>query len=566
MKKSMKKLISLLCVAAVSVNIAACGAGKGVDPNNPDNPVDPDVPVVPAPDEPVDESKAQLYISNFNGGVGTDWLYVAKARFEEQYKDKVFVEGTKGVQIWIETHKNSGVATAEKMAMERNEIYFLESTNYYDMAYSGKLLDITDMVTADLTAYGESESIEDKMDQAYVDYFKTPDEKYFALPHYRSIYSMTYDMDVFDDNDLYFDQAGELTKKSTDSDKSKGPDGKAGTYDDGLPATYDEMWTLCETMVQRGVDPFVWSGQYGFYVTCFLASLKADFEGDEAKLNYTFDGTATKLVDTIDANGKITYKPATKITKANGYEMYNSAGTYHALSFINKIIEKQWYASVSFNGAQGHIDAQNSFLVSKYSSKLNPIGMLIEGCWWPHESAGNFQSLVSQFGSSASLKNRRLAMMPLPKATADLVGTQTTSIDVSQSVACISGYIAENKKELAKTFMQFLHTDASLIEFLQVTNMTRGFNYEVPETVYNKLNTFAQSTVNTVLNSKVHVPGCSDNFFVQNFSTFDYQKAFETNHGAHPHIAMNGGKTLEQIWSAARTKHNQTTWNKLIGA
>ena len=36
MKKSMKKLISLLCVAAVSVNIAACGAGKGVDPNNPD--------------------------------------------------------------------------------------------------------------------------------------------------------------------------------------------------------------------------------------------------------------------------------------------------------------------------------------------------------------------------------------------------------------------------------------------------------------------------------------------------------------------------------------------------
>lgn len=556
MKKSLKKLVSLLCVTVATVNIAACGAGAGAGTLNSDSVSDPNEGME------YDASKAQLYISNFNGGVGTDWLLAAKARFEEKYEGVSFVEGTQGVQIWIEPHKG---ISPEKMEMERNEIYFLENANYYDMAYSGKLLEITDLVTENLTAFGESESIEDKMDQEYIDYFKTPNGKYYGLPHYRSIYSMSYDKDVFDDKNLYFDQAGELTKKSTDSGRSNGPDGKAGTYDDGLPATYDDMWKLCETMSTRGVDPFIWSGKYDFYVTCFLAALKADFEGEEARLNYTFDGTATKLVDKINSDGTVVYKAPQKITQENGYEMYNSAGTYYAMSFIEKIFKNQWYASVSFNAAQTHIDAQNSFLMSKYSTKLNPVGMLIEGCWWPHESAGNFQAMESQFGAKASLENRRLALMPLPKATKALVGTPTTSLDTSRSLACINANIAENKKNLAKTFLQFIHTDESLVEFLQVTNMTRSFEFEVSETVYNGLNTFAQSTVDTVLNSQVHVPGCASDLFVQNFSTFDYQQPFATEHGDHPHVALKDGKTLAQIWSSARTKYNQTTWNKLIG-
>ena len=559
MKKSIKKLISLLCVGVLSASAVACGSSDPGPGPGPDN----SSPGTSVPAENVDTSKAQLYISNFNGGVGTDWLYAAKARFEEKYKNKEFIEGTKGVQIWVETHKNAGTQVADKMPMERNEIYFLENTNYYDMAYTGKLLDITDIVTEDLTDFGESESIEDKLADSYKNYFRTPDQKYFALPHYRSIYQMTYDKDVFDEYLLYFDQAGELTKTSTDSGRSTGPDGKAGTYDDGLPATYADMWTLCKTMVARGVDPFVWSGQHGFYMTLFLAALKADFEGAEGTLNYTFDGTATKLVDTI-ANGKVTYKAPMTITQENGYEMYNSAGTYYALSFADQIVRNKWYANVSFNTSQSHIDAQNSFLVSKYSTKANPVGMLVEGCWWPHESAGNFQTLESNFGPSASLKNRRLAIMPYPKATADLVGTPLTAVDTSMSVACINANISEEKKELAKTFLQFVHTDESLVEFLKITNMTRGFEYEVSDEVYNSLCSYAQSVVDVIKNSNVLQPGCAKDVYVKNYSAFNLEKAFETEHGAHPHVAFKNGKTLSQVWSAARAKYTKATWDKLI--
>ena len=46
----------------------------------------------------VDDTKAQLYVSNFNGGVGTDWLIEeAIPRFEAAYATKEFIPGKIGV-------------------------------------------------------------------------------------------------------------------------------------------------------------------------------------------------------------------------------------------------------------------------------------------------------------------------------------------------------------------------------------------------------------------------------------------------------------------------------------
>lgn len=40
--------------------------------------------------EEVDTARTQLYVSNFNGGYGDEWLKTLKTRFEEFYKDTEF--------------------------------------------------------------------------------------------------------------------------------------------------------------------------------------------------------------------------------------------------------------------------------------------------------------------------------------------------------------------------------------------------------------------------------------------------------------------------------------------
>ena len=248
MKKAMKKLLSIiLLVGIMCIALTACAdpediGGIGGDANT--------SAVEELNNQEADETKAQLYISNFNGGYGSVFLTKAIKRFCEMYKDTEFLPGTKGVQIWIDTHKG---IKADSMVDSRDEIYFLENMNYYDMLYSGHLLDITDIATEKLTAYGETQSIEDKIPQTYRDYFKTSQGKYYALPHYISGYHITYDIDLMDKNALFLSDEGEFNCTSSSTNLSSGPDGQKGTYDDGLPATYAEFYELCDNMIRRSV-------------------------------------------------------------------------------------------------------------------------------------------------------------------------------------------------------------------------------------------------------------------------------------------------------------------------
>lgn len=83
---------------------------------------------------------------------------------------------------------------------------------------------------------------------------------------------------------------------------------------------------LCDYIVSSGVTPLIWSGQnHSDILGKFMQQLAADYEGEEFMLNYTFDGTATHLVESIDNSGKVTFREPTQITNANGYELYSSA-------------------------------------------------------------------------------------------------------------------------------------------------------------------------------------------------------------------------------------------------
>ena len=266
-------------------------------------------------DEDADLGKTQLYIGNFDGGYGDEWLDKVKLRFEEKYKDVSFEEGKKGVQVIIRNSKNFvGVTLQNEIQGLQQDVFFTESVYYYDFVNQGLLLDISDVVEQPLNyefidgvenTETETLSIEDKMRQGHIDFLKTPDEAYYGLPFYEANYALIYDVDLFEDELLYFakDGLGNSFGFITDleMERSAGPDGNPETiYDNGLPATYEDFFKLADYMVRKNIVPITWAGNVQNYVSSLLTSFWTDFEGrEQMMLNYTFDGTAENIVNWV---------------------------------------------------------------------------------------------------------------------------------------------------------------------------------------------------------------------------------------------------------------------------
>ena len=205
----------------------------------------------------VDENKTQLLVATFEGGLGTQWIRESADRFEEAFKDVSFEEGKKGVQVRITKSTNyGGESVLDTLKTEEADVWFTETVNYQDHINYENFADITDIVTEPLSEYGETESIADKIDPAYREFLNVgtdAEPKYYGIPFYDGFYGLTYDVDMFAEQNLYFkDGADELEFVTSASDvKSAGVDGKLGTYDDGLPATYAQLKALLEKMIEK---------------------------------------------------------------------------------------------------------------------------------------------------------------------------------------------------------------------------------------------------------------------------------------------------------------------------
>ena len=338
------------------------------------------------PPETQDLSKTQLYVGSWDGGLRSDWLYEWKRRFEELHAETSFEEGKKGVQIWVNMSKSyalEGAATTIKnlSAPTDDEVIITEQCSYYSL--KNVALDITDVISTPLTEYGETQSILDKMnagDTEYLGIESNGTTSYYALPWYQSFFGINYDIDLFDEKCFYFGTDDPAYKDYIDSDgfildiavpKSAGPDGVKGTSDDGLPATYDDFFKLCDKMDENGVTPICWTGAVKDYLNFFTTSLANDAMGyDDAVLQYEMDGgTTSKLVKSIDGS-TITYDNETAITSANGYEMLRHEGKYYALQFMSRLVRtknddgttKYYDEARCFSNSETHTSAQARFL------------------------------------------------------------------------------------------------------------------------------------------------------------------------------------------------------------
>ncbi len=571
-KKIISVMVSLLLVIAINFSLGACGQ-QGSNGG-----------------QKIDKNRTQLYVSNFAGGYGDEWLYALAARFEEFYKDVSFEPDhpeKKGVQIMFDSEKVLGTDMINEISTSRNEVFFSESVYYYDYLREGLFADITDIVSgenSDLAEYGDVGTIEDKMNTQQKEYYKS-DGKYYAIPHYSAYSGIIYDVDLFEQEGWYlaYDQDnnndGFIRPNNANNEKlSLGPDGKTGidpetgvdySLDDGLPATYDEFFRLCDYIVSTGNTPVIWTGKdNNVYLKRLLQALATDYEGaQQMLLNYNFNGYAENLVASID-NGVVTKRtPAVKIENSNGYELYTSAGRYYALTFLERLIDnpKYWHSD-GFTNTESHLDAQDNCLFSRKENKY--IGMLFDGIWWENEADATFKEMANSDVNMSRL-NRRIGFMPYPKATTAEVGEKMTVVDTHYALGFINANITEEwKLDLAKKFLKFANTNQSLSEFTVITNTPKSLNYTVSEEDQEKMSYFGRNLLRVKETADIVYPYSTNEMYMTYQTNFEFTQSFEASINGRTY--NNVGKamhdnniTAEEFFYGIQNLYNQDAWNQL---
>lgn len=506
-----KKIAGLALAALMVASTTAC---KGVGPT-----------VV----EQGDKTKTILKIGNFYAGLGDEWLTAVEAKFEADYAETSFEADKKGVDIVID-NSNAYQGTNVIDSVDKNDVWFGYMMNYYDLVSQNIAMDITDIVTGDMGDVSQDEqgvTIESKLADNVKDTFKSVGGgKYYGLPIYEGFYGLVYDVDLFEKEGFYFiegfDRTGALDDMFVTSKtdvKSEGPDGIAGTYDDGLPETYDDFYNLCRYMKKYAVTPMTYPGQFMHYWLRYLFQVWADYEGvEQMSLNYNLTGTATDLVS-IDDSGNLVKRDAVEITPANSYELQAQAGKYYALQFAKTLASNgAWFSMSSAGAGQTQEMAQKEFLYSSRNSNAPTIGMVLDGCWFNAEVDEAYTDMVNGGDASASRMNRKIGFMPIPKATADKVGEKLTFVDTSRSICFINAKVTGATAEVAKLFVKYFHTNESLAAYTEKTDVTRPYKYTVDSS---KLSHFGRTMMDIHNNANVIYTYSNNEVYLKNSNIFE---------------------------------------------
>lgn len=561
---TLKKLLSIAIMCVMAFTVFACTPPDGYELPNIEE------------EEQIDVSRTQLFVSNFNGGFGDQWLKNLKAAFEEEYKDVEFTAGKKGVQIMISNGKTVGSTLLSTMESSRDEVFFSEYVYYNDFVSQGKMLNITDVVTDELNGLGDSGTIENKLTAEQKGFFNVGSEaepQYYALPHYQAFQGVAYDVDMFDEERLYFaldkNNGNNGFVVSKNDTKSYGPDGKTGvdaltgqnySDDDGLPATYEEFFALCRYMADKGITPIAWAGQQQVYFSEYLVALMADYEGKDSFMqNYTFAGTARGLL-----NDDLTAMAPVELDKSKGYTLSRQAGKYNAFYFAEQLIKGNYYSNEhSYSSAISHMKMQSDFLNSRYNSTKD-IGMLIEGNFWENEAEATFKAMSNIPG--AGRYERRIGFMPYPKADASKVGEGVTLIDRLYSAGFVKASIAADKVDLAKLFMKYSHTNAALVDFTVTTGSPKALNYTLTSGDLSKMSYYGRSLWTLRQYADIVYPYASNTLYMNAPSSFSTSLYMGANISGTPYnYPSNAMKynnvTAKQYFLGTIAANSQAVWN-----
>lgn len=477
----------------------------------------------------VDGNKTQLRISVYESGFGTHWLENYAKQFEDKFKDYSFEEGKTGVQVRLDKNQINKDVLINQMESSEDALYF-NNVDYYALASSGKAEDLTPYLDDPLTEFNDNQTILDKMDSEQKEYMTSYDGKYYSVPSYEMYRGISYDMALFEEKELYMAEGGGWTSGKEDDDpKAKGPDNIANTYDDGLPVTFEDFFAMMDNMLACNVTPFIVAGNSTSYATMLTDALFVNYQGDDYKLNFTFNGTAKDLIS-VD-NGSVQKLEDLQITKHNGSKLKKSEGYYRVLEFAKKLTsENDYFYLESFTDSLSHLDAQRKFLDSRFVEGEQPIAMIIEGTYWQCEAVKAFEDLAKSYGDQYSFENRRYGFMPLPHYDAARAEHNEYKRTVATDLIslCMKKGLPEGTKNAAIKFIQFTSSNDMLKQFLLDTHYNRGLEMTLSDEQVNALPEFAKSNYNVKKNSNVIYKFSTEQFWVKYESTFLAKYNFES--------------------------------------
>ena len=217
----------------------------------------------------------------------------------------------------------------------------------------------------------------------------------------------------------------------------------------------------------------------------------ANNEGaEQMKLNFTFDGTATTIIDNIAADGSVTLKQSEKIDGTNFNLLQRQKGKYDALTFACMLLDdgtgngnSRNYYGKSFDSGFSNTIAQKYFLDPDGNGiGDSPIGFLVDGGWWYNE---------------ANVKDKNIGILPLPKTDASKIGTPTTKVSDRSSLIFISSETSSEVIPVAKAFVSFLQSDYALRTYSEYTNTFRAMEYDLTDDILAKMSSYGKSVYET---------------------------------------------------------------------
>ncbi len=518
-----------------------------------------------------DAGKTVITVNHYSGGVGDAWVDDAVARFEEMYKDEVFEEGKTGVSVKFDNYE-TGTSIDDIQTSGDNMYIVSAGGKLQKFIQSGYLLEISDVVTkTDITDPKGEKTIESKLINPRD--VQDAEGRYYALPHYEIYDGVSYDIDVFNDYNLFLaapDEGKEYSKtgvyfvENSDTKKSCGADGVYGTSDDGLPTTLEEMVVLCENMASQGVTPFYFAGYQKNYPSYLSLGLWAALAGKEGmSVNFTLDGeidkvtgeASTPLFDGYDIPAP-TVEEGYQITADTYKDVYDSVERYYSVAFTELLWQKDWIKATSENTS--HTDAIFTFMLNDKTTKY---GMFIEGSYW--------YALAQKYGYDEMYKeaypenaDRNVAWMPLPTALKkeDAVtegnGRAVAQLEFGGSYTFINGNIAndEGKVKACKAFIEFLYSDNELSAFTRATGTAKALKYDLAESDYNALSTYQKGVWDVRKQDAVVYQSSDSELFLSNTETF---RLSNTHISVRPYY---GATQYASYWFAFESEANTTSW------
>ena len=459
-RNNAKRLLACGMSAGVLMSCVACGGNE---------------------DDWLDPNRTQIYVAATSEGVNESWLPEIIEGFEKAYPE--YQIGYDGLSMEDTKNLDTTIAGA------KYDLYFIQSVALAEnMAKKGLIDDISDVVTVGDPNFESGTTIESKMSTDYQEQYKYTKadgtEGYYGLPYVTIPFGITYDADLFTKKNLYNLTAYKgLDCVEGSADDCWGPDGKENTYDDGLPATWEDFKVMMNAMRTRGVTPFVWSGEHTYYRYYMLFAMIANYEGvDDFRMYFELDGT-----DSFSGE---------EISIENGYKLVERPSHKAALTMAYDIVSNpNNYSSVSFLTGTTHLQAQNTYILSERTSQ--PIAMLLDGVWWEHEAKATFAEMADEYGSNYGYGKRNFKFMPLPKfvgteGVIDQKNMDTVLYDQNgNSLVCLNA--SSKQKEGAKLFLRYVHTNESLKKFTLNNGLIRPYDYDFSNDEYNQLAPFARS-------------------------------------------------------------------------